>query len=88
MYTPSPQEISIEPYLPNAWSSVSMEEETKEEALEETVIAEKSHVGEATPVADFENMLSNKRHDWLDEAMKQMQQIIENLLSQETSQQR
>ncbi|EME31590.1 ATP-dependent DNA helicase 2 subunit 2 isoform 1 [Galdieria sulphuraria] len=91
MNMPSPHEISIEPYLPpNAWSDVneSFEEYTKEEPIEETIFAEKSKVGEATPVADFENMLSNKRHDWLDEAMKQMQDIIERLFSEELDQQR
>jgi len=85
-----PHEISIEPYLPNTWSGVgeSLEEDTKEEPVEQTIYTEKTKIGEATPVADFENMLSNKRHDWLDEAMTQMQDFIEHLLLQESSQQR
>ncbi|GJQ09728.1 hypothetical protein GpartN1_g1519.t1 [Galdieria partita] len=86
----SPQEISIEPYLPSVWPdrNESLEEYQKEEPVEEIIFTEKTKVGEATPVADFENMLSNKRHDWLEEAMKQMQDVIEHLLSQEEDQQR
>eukprot|EP00871_Galdieria_phlegrea_P003791 jgi/Galph1/4412/GphlegSOOS_G3060.1 len=78
--------VAIEAYLPHSDDSKDFEKVKDEPMIMSLTDQEqRSTVGESTPVGDFESMMTNKRHDWLDRAMKQMQELITNLLKKEAT---